>query len=552
MRPDAAMKIPFDSLCLAAALAEMRFLTGGRLQRAVQPDARTLVLGVYAEGKEHSLLFSCAPEFARVHLTAQRPPTAGEPPELAAAIRRNLDGGRVLAIRQIGFDRILRFTVGAGGQEFQLIAELTGKHANLILVGPDGRIVAAAHTVGRTKSVRPIIRGGRYEPPPFPPRRPIYEARSLDEFKDGEGASPFLRRLLLAQAGEIRDDEEAEDWARLQPVLDELRATVNASAYAPVESAEGVYPISLDALGPGAKPIPGYSLAADRHFARLENESGLLAQRTRLLGNLRRVLLARELALQELEQAADAARNARELQERAELILAYASQIEPGQRTLETPNYEGHPISISLDPELAPAENAQRLFDRAKHAKARAGFVADQIRRLSEDRTGLIGAIRRIEDATDPSVLEDEERRAKDRRWLRIQAPPAAAKEERPYEGHRIRELLGPGGVRVLYGENATSNDYLTQRVAKPNDYWLHVRGASSAHVVVRTDNRPERIGREALEFAARVAVAHSGSKHSGYVSVDYTLRKYVRKPRGAPAGTVTYTHEKTLSVDRR
>ena len=50
--------------------------------------------------------------------------------------------------------------------------------------------------------------------------------------------------------------------------------------------------------------------------------------------------------------------------------------------------------------------------------------------------------------------------------------------------------------------------------------------------------------------YAAKIAVLNSPSKHSGFVPVDYTLRKYVRKPRGAPPGTALYTHEKTLHVE--
>ena len=110
--------------------------------------------------------------------------------------------------------------------------------------------------------------------------------------------------------------------------------------------------------------------------------------------------------------------------------------------------------------------------------------------------------------------------------------------------------LMAPGGLTVLYGENAESNDYLTLRVAKPSDWWLHVRGHVSAHVVIQTRNQPEKVSKEALMFAAKVAVQHSSLKHSGYVPVDYTLKKYVRKPRGGPKGTALYTHEKTLHVE--
>ena len=55
---------------------------------------------------------------------------------------------------------------------------------------------------------------------------------------------------------------------------------------------------------------------------------------------------------------------------------------------------------------------------------------------------------------------------------------------------------------------------------------------------------------REVLEFAAKIAVQNSTQKHAGFVSVDYTLKKYVRRTKGSPKGSVIYTHEKTLHVE--
>lgn len=155
-----------------------------------------------------------------------------------------------------------------------------------------------------------------------------------------------------------------------------------------------------------------------------------------------------------------------------------------------------------------------------------------------------------IGEADDLASLEHLKEAADRRRWLHHQAVSSKAKEDRPYEGHRIRELAGPHGWTVLYGETAEANDYLTVRVAKSNDWWLHIRGGISAHVVIRTQNQPDRVSRDALLFAAKVAVQNSPSKHAGLVAVDYTLKKYVRKPKGAPKGTALYTHEKTLHVE--
>ncbi|MES1227909.1 MAG: NFACT RNA binding domain-containing protein [Armatimonadota bacterium] len=162
---------------------------------------------------------------------------------------------------------------------------------------------------------------------------------------------------------------------------------------------------------------------------------------------------------------------------------------------------------------------------------------------------GLAKLLEELDTATSAIEVKKLEETAQSRRWL-IEQRPVLAKEDRPFEGNAVRELLSPGGFRVLYGTNATSNDYLTTKFAKPNDWWLHVRGGTSAHVVLVAGKTPEKVPSQDLLFAAEVAVRNSPAKHSSYVAVDYTLKKYVRKPRGSAPGFATYVNEKTLHVD--
>ena len=97
---------------------------------------------------------------------------------------------------------------------------------------------------------------------------------------------------------------------------------------------------------------------------------------------------------------------------------------------------------------------------------------------------------------------------------------------------------------------NATAYDEWTSTVARPQDMWFHGRGGASSHFVLLSQNKPEKVQMADLQFAARLAVSNSDSKHSAYVAVDYVLKKYVRKPRKAGPGLVTYTNEKTLHVE--
>ena len=103
--------------------------------------------------------------------------------------------------------------------------------------------------------------------------------------------------------------------------------------------------------------------------------------------------------------------------------------------------------------------------------------------------------------------------------------------------------------MEILLGENSESNDYLTTRVARPDDVWLHARQIKGAHVVIRSGKKGLAIPQSTLRQAAELAAQNSDAKHSSLVPVDYTLKKHVRKPRGAAPGYVTYSHEKTIDV---
>jgi len=528
-------KIPFDSLTLAAVVAEAQEYVDGKVQKIWQPDDDTIVLAFYAGGKEAFFLISCHPVFARAYFTTRRPTNMQPVPGLCTSLRSRIDGARIGSITQVEGDRILMIELLTKEGPHALVAELMGKHSNIMLLDPSQRVIAAAKWVGKSKSVRPIQANKVYEAPPFPPKRPLAEASHGDDLNEFQGISPFTKKLI--------DKEGAEGLARIQ------RAA--AGEFHPVYlQGAGAYPISVAILGFQEIDRPSISAGLEQHFEWAIRHEEIRSIKESMLAQLKRVMLAREVALGDLGQAADTAKRAGEFQLRGELILAYASQIEPAATGFATQDYEGNDLIIKLDPEKTALENAEGYFSKAKHAKSREGIVKDQIVRLTKDHEAITSLVTRVESEERLDRLKDLREEAKQKRWLHDTSVTAAKKEERPYEGHRVRELLGPGGYTVLYGENAEANDFLTVRVARPNDYWLHVRGSPSAHVVIVTRNHPEKVSKETIMFAAKIVVQNSPSKHSGYVPVDYTLKKYVRRPKGAAKGMAMYTHEKTVHID--
>ena len=411
-----------------------------------------------------------------------------------------------------GGDRVLRLDFG----DWVLIAELMGKHSNIILVTATNTIQGAAQWVGKAKSKRPILAQHQYENPPV--------LRSLvDVFLFKSPPKSVVPRQAV---------RNAEKW---QPGF-------SASC--------GAYPFDLSDQYPDWIPNDSISYALESYYLVEIQRREIESKRNWLLSQLNRVLLAREVALASLIEARDAGGKASGWQRSGELLLAYAHEVKPDVETVSLTDYDGSQIAIKLDPDLSAKDNALRYFNRAKRAKGRQGQVAEQIERIEASADELRFVIQEVEAAKSLQILGGIEEEVRKNRWTHEQPIAKGGVIDRPYEGHRIRDVLGPNNYKILYGENAESNDYLTLRVAKSNDYWLHVRGHTSAHVVIQTHNQPDKVPREVLMAAAKIAVQNSNQKHAGYVSVDYVLKKYVRKPKGGAKGTAFYTNEKSLHVE--
>jgi predicted ribosome quality control (RQC) complex YloA/Tae2 family protein len=112
----------------------------------------------------------------------------------------------------------------------------------------------------------------------------------------------------------------------------------------------------------------------------------------------------------------------------------------------------------------------------------------------------------------------------------------------------RLRTYTLSGGWQVLVGQTDADNDYLSFRVARPDDWWFHVRGMPGSHVILQgpTGTDPDR---ETLQRAAAIAAYHSKARDAGVVPVSGTRVRDVSKPRGAKTGTVQIRNERVFKV---
>ncbi|RME04408.1 MAG: DUF814 domain-containing protein, partial [Planctomycetota bacterium] len=108
-------------------------------------------------------------------------------------------------------------------------------------------------------------------------------------------------------------------------------------------------------------------------------------------------------------------------------------------------------------------------------------------------------------------------------------------------------EFTSKEGYPILVGKNATSNDQLTLKVAKSYHYFFHVQHHAGSHVVVVCPKNLPTLPPETIRDAATLALHYSKLRKTGRGEVNYTLRKYVHKPKKAPPGKVLLYHNKSI-----
>ncbi|MFM7320377.1 MAG: NFACT family protein [Armatimonadota bacterium] len=516
-----------DYFALAGVAAELReALIGARVQRVHQPAPADLVLACHGPDGAHRLLISVDPAAPRVHLTRQRRANPTVPPGFCQVARKDLEGADLVSVEMPHRDRVVRLVFNdADGAKRTLVVELMGRNGNVFLLDPSGRVRGQLRAIPAA-SARPLRPGRVYTDPPGISTTPA----GFGRFADGE----------IAARGEAGRDDllERVDASDFDPhvVLGDDGRPVGAWAFVPLTvPPERRHPCdslseALDALGAETAERRGAEGARAALMRRIERE---MAHRRGVVEGARRTLREAERAD---EHEAD-----------GNLLLAHLSAVPGGAREVDLPDWSGDAVrTVWLDPTKSPSANAEACFERARKARDAAEYAEGRLAD-AQDELGRIEALRvRLDDAPDPAV--DALSKELDTFAPRKEPSNAGAAAPSPFGGHKIR-TYDLSGWTLLVGETATANDHLLTRVAAPTDIWMHVRGGTGAHGVLRVP-KGATVPDPILRRAAAVVAARSGSvKHSSLVAVDVTPRKYVRKPRGAKPGLALYTQARTVDV---
>ncbi|MCL4517028.1 MAG: NFACT family protein [Firmicutes bacterium] len=575
-----------DGLAIAALSAELKEkLTGGRVDKIYQPDRDEIFMHIRQPGETLYLVLSAHPQFARVHLipeVAKENPAA--PPAFCMLLRKHLERGRILRVEQPGLERILHLHVESVDEvgeraEKVLIAELMGKHSNIILIDASSGAIfdGIKRVTAEVNRYREVLPGVKYLPPPGQGKANPLEtdteyfrkvlllaaaqapaARAIaDSF---QGVSPQIGREVLARAGlppdlsrrELDEGQIPRLWGAFKAMVD----TVKARRFSPVIylDEEG-QPSDFSAIvlvlyaGGRSQPVPSISAALESYYARRDRQQRLQSAQMGLLRVVDTHLERSRRKLQRQTETMETAASAEDLRIRGELITANIFRLKKGLPSFSAENFYGQgEIQVVLDPRLTPAENAQSCFKRYNKAKKSLVATRLQVAATREEISYLEQVKTSIQNALTPADLNEIREELAAEGYLRGRNRGGHSKKTSKGGVAQPLRFTSSDGMPILVGRNNRQNDQLTLRTAFANDLWLHTKEIPGSHVIVRTGTAAE-VPPETLKEAAMLAAYYSQARASSQVPVDYTLRKHVRKPADARPGMVIYDHQHTIYV---
>ncbi|MES2619113.1 MAG: NFACT RNA binding domain-containing protein [Bacteroidota bacterium] len=282
-----------------------------------------------------------------------------------------------------------------------------------------------------------------------------------------------------------------------------------------------------------------------------ETESNILSEITRFTGTYLRVktfsdrrdelLQSLRLQLKEKEAYFQSNGNAlshlsekRKDEEIGNIILANLHAIPEGSKTVTVDDvYTQQPIQIKLDEHISAIKNAEAYF---KKDKARP-YILEQLRNKTEKAEQAIWQIKQqIHIVETAQSLKDLKLSGNKKKEL------TDKEEVLPYKAFTIE------GYDIMVGKHAESNEKLLNYFSDKDDIWLHAKDVGGSHVIIKTLKNKET-PTSVMEKAASLAAYYSKSRNQSLATVTYTLRKYVRKIKGADKGKVTVSNEQTLLV---
>ncbi|HOP56825.1 MAG TPA: NFACT family protein [Bacillota bacterium] len=525
-------------------------LAGGRIQKIYQLSKTDFLFIVRTPGETKQLYVSVSTSLTRIHLSAMRYDRPENPGGFCMLLRKYLEGGIITSIKSLEGDRIIKILVENHDElgdieDYGMYMEILGRYANIVITEKNDIIIDAFKHISPFDEVgRTIEKGAIYLPP--------FDGKTKTSDKEGVTA-------IFSYAGQLNRRYLVDNIRGISPVFAEylLRemSKPGVSGLTLLDDVQKlpINPVMMEKSGKreyyyfdifdiGQKTFfPSLSLLLDAYFNDLGREERNRQMSKYLIQFVKRETDKLANKLEKLSQDLAKADEADIYRIKGDLILQCQNEIAKASSSHECFSYElDRNINIELDPLSSAVKNANQYFKKYRKLKNSVAYIEEQITIAKEE----LEYFRQLDDQIETASLIDLEeiRQELATRGMLRQKTGKTRKKTPNYETYTDNE-----GMEILVGKNNIQNDYITNRVARPNEWWFHVKNSHGAHVIARSESE---LKEPQIRTAANLAALFSEARNSSSVPVDYTRVKHLKKVPGTIGSFVTYTNQKTIFID--
>ncbi|MGL5615577.1 MAG: Rqc2 family fibronectin-binding protein [Sarcina sp.] len=560
-----------DGIYIHSLIEELKSnLLGFKIDKINQPEKDEIILNI--RGKENKkLLISSSSTYPRIHFTTITKNNPLQPPVFCMVLRKYLTGGRVIAVEQLGFDRIIKISVETTDElgfesVYDLIIEIMSRHSNITLVrARDGKIMESIkHITANKNSYRVLYPGVTYVYPPATTKLnlddfskdSIKEIISSDDFEFNEGfysktftgVGKYLSKDLFMNFNNKYKEFTLDNIFNFSiEVKDNIFENKKHLLFLKNDRIVDFY--FKDLL-----PFEGFEKESyESHSELLDNFYSKKDKQDRLHGksvdlqklintNIDRCLKKIKILNNTL---ADCLKKD-DYQIKGELLTSYIYTVKKGDTKVQLLNYynteEEEYVEVSLDVNKTPSENIQKYFKKYNKLKTAEKEAEKQLAIANEELNYLNSVATNLSKVDNYEDIDEIKKELIESSYIKFRKSNKKKKEKVSKPMH----FISSDGTDIYVGKNNIQNDYLTLKFAENNYTWLHTKEIPGSHVIIASYN----VSDETLLEAATLAAFYSKGSESTKVPVDYTLVKNVKKPSGAKPGMVIYTTNKTLFID--
>lgn len=238
-----------------------------------------------------------------------------------------------------------------------------------------------------------------------------------------------------------------------------------------------------------------------------------------------------------------------------------SNDIKDGILTCKDYNHNDEIVQIPIDESLTVAQNVEKYYDKYNKLKR----TKDNVEKLIDETTTKLEHLNTIEhslelssDRNDIYLIKEEIVKYFDEanKFLSLKKQKNDIKARKSNKqktnsknniNYNIHHYKASNGIDIYVGKNNLQNEYLTFTLANPNDTWLHIKNATGSHVIIKAPY--ESLDDKTLIEAASLAAYFSEKKNETKATVDYTLRKELKKVKSKAPGFCIYHKNYSINV---